>query len=61
MHDLRHFHATFLLAAGVPAKIISESLGHSDIRITLDIYSHVLPESHRSAAEIVDNLWNKGK
>ena len=42
-HDLRHTHATQLLKAGVHPKIVSERLGHSNISITLDTYSHVLP------------------
>lgn len=40
-HDLRHSHATFLLANKVSDKIISQRLGHSDVRITLNTYSHV--------------------
>lgn len=42
-HDLRHTHATQLLQAGVDIKSVSERLGHSSIRITLDTYTHVLP------------------
>lgn len=43
MYDLRHTPATFLLLAGVHPKVVSERLGHSSISITLDVYSHVLP------------------
>ena len=43
-HVLRHTHASILLAAGVDIKKISEHLGHSSVRITYDIYSHLLPE-----------------
>src|SRR5699024_6815935 len=39
-HDLRHTHATELMKAGINPKIVSERLGHSSIRITLDTYSH---------------------
>lgn len=42
-HDLRHAHATHMLSSGVHPKIASERLGHSKIGITLDLYSHVLP------------------
>jgi len=42
-HDLRHTHATLLLKRGVHPKIVQERLGHSSITVTLDIYSHVLP------------------
>ncbi len=43
LHDLRHTHATLMLKAGVYPKILSERLGHANIGITLDTYSHVLP------------------
>ena len=53
-HDLRHTHATQMLAAGVHPKIASERLGHSTIGITLDLYSHVMPGMQADAAERVD-------
>lgn len=53
-HDLRHSHASQMLAAGVHPKIASERLGHSTIAITLDLYSHVLPGMQADAAEQVD-------
>ena len=53
-HDLRHAHATHLLASGVHPKVASERLGHSKIGITLDLYSHVLPNMQMDAASIVD-------
>jgi integrase len=53
-HDLRHAHATHLLASGVHPKVASERLGHSKVGITLDLYSHVLPGMQREAAEMVD-------
>lgn len=49
-HDLRHTHATLLLKMGVHPKIVQERLGHSSIRITLDLYSHVLPGLQKDAA-----------
>jgi integrase len=54
-HDLRHAHATHMLKAGVHPKIASERLGHSKIGITLDLYSHVLPNMQADAAAIVDD------
>jgi integrase len=51
LHDLRHTCASLMLAAGVPAKVASERLGHSSIGITLDTYSHVLPGLQEDAAE----------
>jgi integrase len=56
LHDLRHSYATAALAAGVPAKIVSERLGHANIAITLDTYSHVLPNMQEQAAEQVAQL-----
>jgi integrase len=53
-HDLRHSHATHLLAEGVHPKIAQERLGHSNIGITLDLYSHVLPGMQADAAARVD-------
>jgi integrase len=53
-HDLRHAHATHLLSSGVHPKVASERLGHSKVGITLDLYSHVLPNMQADAAAIVD-------
>jgi integrase len=55
LHDLRHSHATHLLAAGIHPKVASERLGHSKVGITLDLYSHVLPGMQAEAAAAVDN------
>jgi integrase len=43
LHDLRHSHATHMLAAGVPVKVVSDRLGHASAQLTLDVYAHVLP------------------
>jgi len=51
-HDLRHTHATLLVANGTNLKTVSARMGHNDIRITLDLYSHALPEQDREAATI---------
>lgn len=53
-HDLRHSHATQLLTQGVHPKIVSERLGHSNIGITLDTYSHVLPGMQEDAVLKID-------
>lgn len=53
-HDLRHSHATQLLAAGVHVKIVSERLGHASVGITLDTYSHAMPALQEEAAEKID-------
>ncbi|HVE46690.1 MAG TPA: site-specific integrase [Acidimicrobiales bacterium] len=56
VHDLRHSHATTALAAGVPAKVVSERLGHANVAVTLDVYSHVLPSLQDEAAAKVARL-----
>ena len=48
-----------LLAQGVHAKVISERLGHINIKTTLDIYSHVLPSMQEEAANKIDALFAK--
>lgn len=55
-HDLRHTHATLLLAKGVNVKVISERLGHSNIKITLDTYSHVLPTMQEDAVNKIEEI-----
>jgi len=56
LYDLRHTAATLALAAGVPAKVVSELLGHASVAFTLDTYSHVLPHMHEAAAAQVEAL-----
>ena len=55
-HDLRHTAATLMLQQGIHPKIVQERLGHSDISMTLNIYSHVLPSMQEEAAEKLDEL-----
>lgn len=55
-HDLRHTHASQLLQAGVDVKSVSERLGHSSIRITLDTYAHVLPSMKDSVINKLNDL-----
>ena len=57
LHDLRHSHATHMLAAGVHPKIAQERLGHSSVGITLDLYSHVLPGMQEEAVNRVDAVF----
>ena len=56
LHDLRHTYATVALSAGVHPKIVSERLGHANIGITLDCYSHCLPALSEEAANRVAAL-----
>ena len=58
LHDTRHAHATILLAAGVPLKVVQERLGHSTIATTADIYSHVLREMDIAAAEAFESQFD---
>lgn len=51
LYDTRHTHATLLLLAGENPKVVSERLGHSTIRMTLDTYSHVIPAMQEKAVE----------
>lgn len=51
IHDLRHSHASELLARGVPIHIVSARLGHSSIKITVDVYGHLQPDAQKWAAE----------
>ena len=51
LHDVRHTHATLLLASGVNPKVVSERLGHSSVAFTLDTYAHVMPGMQPDAAE----------
>lgn len=56
LYSLRHTHATLLLLAGVHPKVVSERLGHATIAITLDTYSHVLPNMQQEAAAKLEAL-----
>lgn len=60
LHDLRHTHASQLLAAGVNVKIVSERLGHSSTSFTMDTYGHVLPGQGAEAARIAAALVAEG-
>ena len=53
-HDLRHTHAAMLIRRGVQPKIISERLGHSSIKITMDLYGYLMPGLQDSVADLFD-------
>jgi integrase len=55
-HGLRHIHATLALSSGVNPRIVSGRLGHSTVALTLDIYSHVLPQADAEAADRIAAL-----
>ena len=59
LHDLRHTHASHLLAAGVNVKVVSERLGHASVSFTLDTYAHVMPGQQADAAAAAAALLRK--
>jgi integrase len=60
-HDLRHTSATLLLTAGVHPKVVQERLGHSQIGITLDTYSHIVPTMQLEAAGKLDTMMRPSR
>lgn len=56
-HALRHTYATKLFEAGVSIKTVQELLGHSDISITANTYTHVMPQQKNNATEKINNLF----
>jgi integrase len=59
IHDLRHTNATLLVSSGTDYKTISERLGHADISITINRYSHVLEDMDKSASENIGKILFK--
>ena len=60
-HGLRHTHATMVLKAGVPARVVRERLGHPSVAITLYTYGHVLPNMQRDRAERIAEVMFEGR
>ncbi|NHM33565.1 site-specific integrase [Neobacillus terrae] len=58
-HQLRHLHATVLMAMGENPKIVAERLGHSRVQVTLDTYSHVSTEMQRQSANRFEQMMLK--
>ncbi|WP_172121167.1 tyrosine-type recombinase/integrase [Actinomyces faecalis] len=54
VHDLRHSHASALIAAGIPLPVIQRRLGHESIQTTVDVYGHLAPEAYAGAASAID-------
>ncbi|MER6783688.1 tyrosine-type recombinase/integrase [Streptomyces sp. NPDC000658] len=59
LHDARHGSATLLTAAGVAPRVVMEILGHSQISITLDVYTHVVQDTQREAISHMDRLLKR--
>ena len=58
-HDLRHSCASLLLAQGIAPRVVMETLGHSQISLTMDTYSHVMPAVQAEAADAMDRVFGK--
>jgi integrase len=56
-HELRHTSASLMLANGIPLQVVSDILGHASIRITSDVYGHVLAPQRQEAAETMANFF----
>lgn len=57
VHALRHTFATRSLESNIPVKVVSKILGHANIQITLDTYTHVLPELQEKAMQIISDKF----
>ena len=60
-HDLRHTHAAMLIAMGIQPKVISERLGHSSIKITMDVYGYLMPGLQEQVADALNDKWAAGQ
>lgn len=61
VHCWRHFFASYLISIGVDALTIKEMLGHKDIKITLNTYSHLMPNKQQEVADILDAKMKETK
>lgn len=57
-HDLRHTYASLLLANGAPMKYVQSQLGHASITMTMDLYTHLLPEVNDKCVNLLNNIVN---
>ncbi len=57
-HDLRHTYASLLLANGAPMKYVQSQLGHASITMTMDLYTHLLPEVNDKCVNLLNNIIN---
>jgi integrase len=54
LHQARHTYASFMIAAGVNAKALASFMGHSSIKVTFDLYGHLMPGTEAEAAALLD-------
>ncbi|MEU1231459.1 tyrosine-type recombinase/integrase [Streptomyces sp. NPDC005828] len=59
LHDARHGTATLLTAAGIPPRVVMEILGHSQIAVTMNVYTHVVQDTQREAVSHMDRLLKR--
>lgn len=59
IHDFRHSHTTFLLSNGIPITVISKRLGHTDISMTLNVYSHLISEDKDKSIILINRINGK--
>jgi integrase len=57
-HDLRHTCSSLLVSKGVNSKVVQERLGHSNISLTMDTYSHIMPGMQDEAATALDDIFS---
>jgi hypothetical protein len=60
-HGLRHSYASIALRAGVPLKVVSDALGHTSVKTTGDLYTEVLGDLQRDAANRIDDIFERAK
>ena len=60
-HDLRHTFASLLLANDAHPKYVQDQMGHASIKITMDTYSHLLPEAHKKGGETLNKILARPK
>lgn len=60
LHQARHTYASFMIAAGVNAKALSTFMGHSSIKVTFDLYGHLMPGTEAEAAALLDTYLGRG-
>jgi len=58
LHDLRHTHASHLIESGANPKVVQERLGHADVVITLNLYSHLFPTTQRDAIRQLERFYS---
>lgn len=59
LHQARHTYASFMIAAGVNAKALSVFMGHSSIKVTFDLYGHLMPGTEAEAAALLDDFLDR--